>query len=234
MGTRIQYRQYNIDTANTMCNMDSNHRCINIITNKQKTKVLLVKEKITHLRLKEWLSWYDKPMDLVYDRLFMLSIQQIKNLPIPFHVMKLWIEKKENKSLSKNDFLEWFKQDGLYIPDRIYRGLGKWGCPKGHLKYNENPIKGATREIQEELGIHIPLHRLHCLKKYYKKNQKKYIFYTTMNEHKQLPIGDEIEDYCWFPVHQLLSTKGNKTHNSSIYYIRHHFKQITPTKIRHN
>jgi len=210
-------------TATASCNADSNNRCVNIITNKQKTKILLVKEKITHSRLKEWLSWYDKPIDIVYDRLSNLSIQQIKNLPIPLHIMDVWVQKKENKTVSKGDFLEWFKQDGLFIPDRIYQGLGKWGCPKGHLKYNENPIKGTRREIYEELGIHIPFHRLKCLKKYNSKDQKKYVFYTSIDENKPLNIGDEIEDYDWFPVYYLLNNSGEK-HNSSIYYIRRHFK----------
>ena len=76
---------------------------------------------------------------------------------------------KEQKTKSKKDYFESGKRELLagavvcsYNENKWYIGLvhdvfGYWTLPKGKIENGENESQGATREIQEEIGVSITI-----------------------------------------------------------------------------
>lgn len=42
-------------------------------------------------------------------------------------------------------------------------GYGQWQVPGGHVEEGEDPLLAAQRELAEETGLFLPLHRFHLL-----------------------------------------------------------------------
>lgn len=48
----------------------------------------------------------------------------------------------------------------LFVKRGIEPGKGEWSLPAGFLEYEEEPAKGATRELEEETGLEVPQEEL--------------------------------------------------------------------------
>jgi hypothetical protein len=90
-------------------------------------------------------------------------------------------ELKENVSFKEKNY-----KTGVFIYDRkkdkilLVQSRGNlWGHPKGSLKYNENIINGALREVKEETNLNIQ--KFELSKKILIKNEATY-FYLEKHE----------------------------------------------------
>jgi len=116
-----------------------------------------------------------------------------------------------------------FRKDGhiLLLQDRN----NQWSFPKGLIEENEDPIKTAEREIEEEVGLSGLqfIDSLGQIKYFYrfKKNliRKKVNFYlfTYLGDETPKPQADEgIQDVRWFSPEEALSSIGYEKTNKQI------------------
>ena len=87
-----------------------------------------------------------------------------------------------------------------------------WGFPKGHLESGESKIDAAQREVLEETGIHVNIHKgFESVSKYKIKNKidkKVSIFVGTTDDVDTIIQEAEIEDYIWLPYSKALPYLG--------------------------
>lgn len=81
----------------------------------------------------------------------------------------------------------------------------KWGFPKGKINKGESFRLGAQREFYEESGTQLDLSRTKQLSVRRNDNNRKIIFFYTIESHtfdiKSLPIADdEITGFGWLPI----------------------------------
>ena len=91
------------------------------------------------------------------------------------------------------------KQKRLLIQKRSLLKGGKYGITSGHTLIGEEPKKGAIREIQEELGIHIMEKEL---KQIYKIQIGKtvynlYYVYKNIKLEEIILQKEEVQDVTW-------------------------------------
>lgn len=84
-------------------------------------------------------------------------------------------------------------------------GDGRWCLPGGGLRPKEHPARGATREVREEVGLHLETEQLKLLNK--GKATKsgltyKYIAYVYKPSHKPATKAWHLEivDLAWLPL----------------------------------
>lgn len=199
-----------------MCHQDTKNRVMCIVFNKQKTKFLIVKEKITLSRMKEWLNWDDfKGYKDILNFFKSFSTKKIKQLSIPLHISREWIRKKENDTLTIRDLKRWFKDEYMFLSDRLFEKFGKWGFPKGHVYKNELFIDAIQRELKEEIGLNINKSDLYFVEKDYKANMDIYMTTIDPTQHK-IQCGDEIEQYRWVDTMDLFRYRNKKLVNLSV------------------
>lgn len=83
-----------------------------------------------------------------------------------------------------------------------------WGFPKGHIEKGETKIDAAKREVLEETGINVKLHKdFECISKYKIKNKIEKnvsIFVGTTDDQTTTIQQEEIEDYIWLTYDQAM------------------------------
>ena len=82
---------------------------------------------------------------------------------------------------------------------------GHWDFPKGHIEFNETPIKTALREIKEETNLDVKIIKGFERKITYSfkhRNEfiiKDVIFYLAQAKSKNVKISQEHNGYVWLP-----------------------------------
>jgi 8-oxo-dGTP pyrophosphatase MutT (NUDIX family) len=92
---------------------------------------------------------------------------------------------------------------------KSWMGSGAWHLPGGGLHSGEEPIKGAIREINEELGLNLTAEQLKLLleKRHTNERHLSFVYYgyvVTLTEKPQLkkPSG-EISELAWFKISEI-------------------------------
>lgn len=94
------------------------------------------------------------------------------------------------------------KYDLLLIKHRCG---GHWSFPKGHVEFGENEIQTALREIKEETGLEVWLHRgfRESVEYYPKPKVKKQVVYflgSPIEDDTVVRQEEEISEYRWSPL----------------------------------
>ncbi len=83
-----------------------------------------------------------------------------------------------------------------------------WGFPKGHLEMGETKVEAAVREVLEETGIKVKLHKdFESISKYKIKSKIEKcvsIFVGTTDDKNTIIQKEEIEDYAWLTFAQAI------------------------------
>lgn len=97
---------------------------------------------------------------------------------------------------------------GVWLAQRKEPGRfnGRWHCPGGGLKRNEEPEFGAARELREEMGLEVTVTAL----KFYRADMRDDVTYRLMLTHYTLGVGCSFNprnteptirtDWQWFPI----------------------------------
>jgi len=99
-----------------------------------------------------------------------------------------------------------------------------WTVPSGKIETDETPITGATRELQEETGLHVESDQLTLLGTLYiQKPQVAYAYHLFSLEYEHFPtiqISTEHQTYQWVPKEKasLLQLMSGGKESLSFYY----------------
>lgn len=185
---------------------DSNRKCGVIIFDTTQEHVLLLQEKYTNDRLKEWVKWDDWNADRLVERMNTVGVEDILNMDMSWK--QEWIEYVGK--LTSEKVKGWLLQN-RELPDIVLRGLGKWGIVKGHVRYGESYMKGMRREIREEIGISMDVKYA-----FYQKGMKRSIYVGNIEKDVEFILGHEIDDVKWVSVKQLTEIKDDMNYNCTV------------------
>ena len=103
------------------------------------------------------------------------------------------------------------EKNGKFLLVQQARGKfsGKWNIPSGHLNINEDIFEGAKREVFEETGCKVELHKVLQIGNILLENEPwiSVIFSTTLVEENISYDETEILDVKWFSYEELLNMK---------------------------
>lgn len=102
-------------------------------------------------------------------------------------------------------------QDVLVV--KAWYGAGQWSLPGGGLHKYEDPLQGAIREVQEEVGISLDSKMVRKLWKRNIRNSQGF-YYTAhaftaelTKKPRTTPQQLEISDITWMPWQELIASK---------------------------
>lgn len=102
----------------------------------------------------------------------------------------------------------------LYLKRALYKkfGAGQWALPVGKIEDEESFVKGALRELEEEVGICLGQDELKYINTYYhspKRDSSVQLEYVTFEARKEskpdIILNKESEDYKWCHVDEVLA-----------------------------
>lgn len=185
---------------------DSNRKCAVIIFDKTQRHVLLVQEKYTNDRLHEWVQWEEWNADRLVERMNEFGEKEICSMELTWG--EEWLEKAG--CLTSDDVKNWLLNK-REIPEVVLRGLGKWGIPKGHVRYGESFIDGMMREIREEIGVTMRLTYA-----FHQKKMQRNVYVARIKKTTEFNMGEEIDCVKWVSVSELTEIENNKNYNCTV------------------
>jgi ADP-ribose pyrophosphatase YjhB (NUDIX family) len=116
------------------------------------------------------------------------------------------VQKAANRSLPRAAAKVAIIEKGKVLMVRAARGItqGIWNLPGGFVGYGEHPKDSAAREVLEELGIHVKLHKLLGIySETFPRTGGYMISFVYLGKRapgKIRPHPEEIDTYDWIPV----------------------------------
>ena len=191
-----------------------------VLLNASKTHVLVIRERYTMTRIREWMQWDDWIITPLHRRMMSLTMTQVNRIQMSPDIRNEWLDTlKRGETITESQLFDWLRR-GLCIPPNHLKKLGKWGLPKGQLDAGECLETCVCREIQEEIGIDISgLDKTHI---YIDPNQNRHVYQVIMSTDTghTFQLGPEVEEVKWLPVRKD-STPIIRPSNRSVSYIRY-------------
>jgi hypothetical protein len=184
---------------------DSNRKCGVIIFDERYENVLFVQEKYTNERLHEWVQWDDWRSDRLVKHMNTYTQKEVDMFEIE------WKEEWEVGKITNEKVKKWLKEK-REIPNSVLSGIGKWGIPKGHVRYGESFSEGMKREMKEEIGISISKMKY----AFHQKQMQRNIYVTNIPKKSIFKKGYEIENIEWISVNKLTEMKNKEEFNCTV------------------
>lgn len=97
------------------------------------------------------------------------------------------------------------KRDGVWKILLVHHIAGHWSFPKGHREEGESEVETASRELEEETGLHVdklldfpPLEEAYVFHHAGKRIKKKVRYFIALVSGKEYPQLDELFGCDWF------------------------------------